>query len=72
MKKLYRSQHNKKFAGIIGGIGEYYDVDPTLIRLGWLLLVIFTGIVPGLIIYLIAAFIVPRGHAYHHSDKEEK
>ena len=60
MKKLYRSEDNKIFAGIVGGIGEHFDIDPTLLRLIWLLILIFTGIVPGLIVYLIAIFIVPK------------
>jgi len=58
-KKLYRSQNNKIFAGIIGGLGEYFSIDPVLLRVIWVFVLIFTGIVPGLIVYLIALFIVP-------------
>lgn len=60
MKKLYRSDTNKIFAGIIGGIGEYFDIDPTLLRLLWLIVFVFTGIVPGIFVYIIAIFIVPK------------
>lgn len=60
MKKLYRSESNKVFGGIVGGVGEYFDVDPTIIRLLWLLVVIFTGIFPGVVAYLIALLIVPK------------
>lgn len=60
MKKLYRSQINKVWGGVIGGLGEYFDVDPVLLRLAWLLVVILTGVVPGLIVYLIALVIVPK------------
>jgi len=60
MKKLYRSNTNKVFAGIIGGIGEYFDVDPVLLRILWLLILAATGLIPGLIVYLIAIFIVPK------------
>ena len=60
IKKLYRSKTNKVFAGICGGLGEYYDVDPTVLRLFWLLLVIFSGIFPGLIAYILAILLVPR------------
>jgi phage shock protein C len=59
-KKLYRSKTNKVFAGICGGLGEYLDVDPTVIRLFWLLLVIFSGIFPGVIAYIFAFFLVPK------------
>lgn len=60
MKKLYRSDTNKIFAGIIGGIGEYFNVDPSILRVAWLVMVIFTGIFPGLLIYILAIFIVPK------------
>ena len=60
MKKLHRSNANKILAGIIGGIGEYFDVDPVILRLGWLLIVISTGLVPGIIVYLLAIYIIPR------------
>ena len=62
IKHLYKSSHNRMWSGVIGGIGEYFDVDPTILRLGWILIVVFTGFVPGLIAYLIASVIVP-----HHS-----
>jgi phage shock protein C len=59
-KRLYRSKENKILAGILGGLGEYFDIDPTVLRLGWLLVFVFTGILPGLIAYLIAILIVPN------------
>jgi phage shock protein C len=58
MKKLYRSEA-KSVAGVCGGIAEYFDVDPTLIRLGWVVMTIMTGIVPGIIAYFIAAAVMP-------------
>lgn len=60
MKKLYRSRKNNVFAGVIGGLGEYFDVDPVLIRLFWLLVIVFTGIVPGIIVYLLAVLVIPK------------
>lgn len=59
-KRLYRSDTNIVFAGICGGLGEYAEVDPVLIRLVWLLIVIFTGVVPGVVAYIIAIFIIPK------------
>lgn len=58
-KKLYRSETNKMVAGICGGIAEYFSVDATAIRLVWLLIVIFTGVFPGVIAYILALFVVP-------------
>jgi phage shock protein C len=59
-KKLYRSNTNKVFAGICGGMGEYFDVDPTIIRLFWLIIVLLSGIFPGIVAYILALFIVPK------------
>ena len=60
MKKLYRSERNKIFGGVIGGLGEYFEVDPVLLRLLWLVILIATGVVPGIIVYIIALFVVPK------------
>ena len=57
MKKLYRSQENKIIAGVCGGVGEYLEVDPVLIRLVWGVLFLFGGI--GLLAYLVAWMIIP-------------
>lgn len=59
-KRLYRSEKNSVFAGICGGLGDYFDIDPVLLRVLWLLVVVFTGFVPGLIVYVIAIYIIPK------------
>lgn len=59
-KRVYRSTENRIIAGICGGIGEYFDIDPVLVRLLYLLATVFTGVVPGLAGYIIAMFIVPE------------
>lgn len=59
MKKLYKSSENKIFAGVIGGVGEYFDVDPVILRLACILLVAFTGFIAGVMAYFIAIFVVP-------------
>ena len=60
MKKLYRSNSNKVFFGVIGGVGEYFDLDPVILRLLWVLITFFTGLGAGLMAYLIAALILPK------------
>ncbi len=57
-KKLYRSRRNSMIAGVCGGLGEYFNVDPTIMRLVAVLLIFADGI--GLIAYIIAWIIVPR------------
>jgi len=59
-KKLYRSSDNKILAGIFGGVGDYFDIDPTVLRLGWLLVFVFTGVFPGLLAYVVAIIVVPN------------
>ncbi|MBU0667465.1 MAG: PspC domain-containing protein [Nanoarchaeota archaeon] len=57
-KKLYRSKKDKRIAGVCGGIGEYFDVDPTLIRLLWIIFLLIGG--SGLLAYIIAWIIIPE------------
>ena len=59
MKQLCKSNTNKKIAGVCGGIGEYFGIDPTLVRLGFVALSLFGG--GGLVVYIIAAIIMPEG-----------
>ncbi len=57
-KKLYRNTENKMLAGVCSGIADYFDIDPTLVRLGWVLFSLLGG--SGLLAYIIAAIIIPE------------
>ena len=57
-KKLYKSYLNKKICGVCGGIAEYFDIDPTLVRLAWLLITLFSA-GAGIVGYIAAAIIMP-------------
>lgn len=57
-KRLYKSRANHVFAGVCGGIGEYFNIDPTLIRLAWIVMACCGGL--GLIGYIIAAICIPK------------
>ena len=57
-KRLHRIENGKMLAGVCGGIAEYFNVDPTLIRLLWVLLSLFVGC--GIIAYILCAIIIPR------------
>ena len=59
-RKLYKSDSNKMIAGVCGGIGEYFNIDPTLIRLAWILISIPMAFFGGLVAYIIAAIIIPN------------
>ncbi|MEG0545582.1 MAG: PspC domain-containing protein [Oscillospiraceae bacterium] len=60
MKKLYRSNHDKMLCGVLGGVSEYFNVDPTLIRLAYAGISIFTAGFPGIIFYVVAAIVIPQ------------
>lgn len=60
MKQLFRSKTNRIIAGICGGIGEMVNVDPTIIRLLVVFLSVVTAIIPALITYIVAIFIIPE------------
>lgn len=57
-KRLYRSKKDKMLTGICGGIAEYFDVDPSLVRIATVLLCLYAG--TGLLVYIIAAIIIPE------------
>lgn len=60
-RRLTRSRRNRMLAGVCGGIAEYANVDPTIVRLVWALVTLFPGTLPvGLIGYLVAWLIVPE------------
>ena len=61
MKRIYRSQTDKKVAGIFGGIAEVYHLDPSLVRLVAVFVGVATGVFPLLITYLVAWYIIPKG-----------
>ena len=58
-KRLYRSTTNKVIGGVCGGIAEYFDVDPVLVRLVTIILAMTTGV--GFVAYIIALIIIPKG-----------
>ena len=56
-KKLYKSAVNRMLCGVCGGIAEYFDIDPTLVRLVWVIITLMGG--AGILAYIIAAIIIP-------------
>ncbi len=58
-KKLYRSRKDKAVSGIFGGLGDMYDVDPTILRLAFVFIALATAVFPALIFYIIASMVIP-------------
>jgi phage shock protein C len=57
-RSLYRSRHDRRVAGVAAGVAEFFDLDPTLVRLVWFLSIFFGGF--GLLLYIVMAIIVPN------------
>ena len=57
-KKLYREEDGRKILGVCMGIAKYFDIDPTLIRLAWIIAIFCFG--GGLLAYIIAALVLPE------------
>ena len=57
-KKIYKIESGKKIFGVCGGVAEYFNIDPTIVRVVWAVLVLAYG--TGLLLYLICAFVFPN------------
>ncbi|HDR74047.1 MAG TPA: PspC domain-containing protein [Methanoculleus sp.] len=75
-KRLVRSKTDRMLAGICGGIGEYFDVDPNIVRVIWVVITVISGFGPGILIYILVWLIVPENESEEtieatYSVKEE-
>ena len=71
-KRLYRSKTDSKISGVCGGIAEYFAVDPTIVRLLWVLGTLMGGCFIGVAAYIACAFIIPEDNGSIDADYEEK
>lgn len=58
-KRLYRSRKDRKVFGVLGGIAEFFGLDPSLIRISFAVVTLFTFVVPGVLMYWLMFFIIP-------------
>ncbi len=58
IKKLYKSETNKILCGVCGGLGEYFGIDPTIIRILWVAFALGMG--SGILAYIIACILIPK------------
>lgn len=68
-KRLYRSRADRRIAGVCGGIADYLAVDPTIVRIIWVLFAIAGG--PGVVLYIILAAVIPEEPAYVQTSAEK-
>jgi phage shock protein C len=63
-KRLVRPRAERKIAGVCAGLAEYFDLDVTLVRVLWLIVTFFSGIIPGIIGYVVAWIVMPEEPEY--------
>ncbi len=63
-RPLRRSVSNRSIAGVCGGLGEYFGIDPTAVRVAYVLLSIFSAAFPGMLVYLILWLVIPEREYY--------
>lgn len=69
MKRLYKSRKNKVIDGVCGGIAEYFDVDPVIVRIAFVLFLFLGG--SGLLAYIIGMIIIPSQHSLEQAEQSE-
>lgn len=69
-KRLYRSRTDKQIAGVAGGLGDYFNVDPTLVRVLFIILTLLGG--PGILIYIVLWLVMPEEPRYMMAQKRKR
>ncbi|HIT54340.1 MAG TPA: PspC domain-containing protein [Candidatus Fimivicinus intestinavium] len=59
-KKLYRSRNDKMVSGVCAGLANFLNIDPTLVRVIYAVLAVFTAVVPCLVLYIVLAIVIPQ------------
>lgn len=59
-KKLYRNAKNKMIAGICAGMADYFNIDPTVMRIIWIIATVLTGFIFGIIAYIVCILVIPE------------
>lgn len=70
-KKLYRSSQNKKISGVLAGIAEYFNIDPSIVRVAYTVFSAFL-IVPGIAIYAVLSYALPENPIRNMSDDDNE
>lgn len=60
MKRLYRTQYDRKIAGVCGGLARYFNIDPTIVRVITVVLFFISTIIPVVLAYIVAIFVMPN------------
>ena len=71
MKRLYRSKNERMLGGVCAGLGEHFDIDPTVIRLVWAVITVLS-IGTGVVVYIIAWILIPEEESGSSEQKTKK
>ena len=71
MKRLYRSKKDRVLGGVCAGLGEHFDIDPTVIRLVWAVITVLS-IGTGVLVYIIAWILIPEEESGNSEQKTQK
>jgi phage shock protein C len=71
MKRLYRSKKERVLGGVCAGLGEHFDIDPTVIRLAWAVITVIS-IGTGILVYILAWIIIPEEDTGSSEQKTQK
>ena len=71
MKRLYRSKNERMLGGVCAGLGEHFDIDPTVIRLVWAVITVLS-IGTGVLVYIIAWILIPEEESGSSEQKTQK
>ncbi len=70
-KLLYRSRENRVVFGVMGGLGEYFDIDPVIFRVAYTAFTFFSGFLPGMGAYILMTMVMPPRPLVVHEKAEE-
>lgn len=70
-KKLYKNKDEGMFTGVLAGFSEYLSLEVTLVRILYILFVLITGFFPGILLYIVAMFVMPETPKIEPLSKEE-
>lgn len=71
-KRLYKSKDNRVISGVLGGVGEYFNVDPVILRVVYIVISAFAWFVPGIVAYILMAIVIPTRPATIHEEAKVK
>lgn len=71
-RRLYRCRDDRKISGVCSGLGIYMGMDPTVVRLIWIIVSVCTAFFTGILIYIVCAMIIPEEPDYYEAEYREK